>query len=154
MKMLVAGLAAVTAAIGGVFIGLYQGAAQADLFASLQGLVWLAVLVNFGIRSNAAAALAGMILAFFSPLLLEYLPDVFGIRTGNFLPIFFGVGAILVAKNPDGVLADNARRLQAALARRRSGASALPAVSAPGGTGPGDDGGAEPEAVVLGGGER
>jgi branched-chain amino acid transport system permease protein len=152
MKMLVAALAAVTAAIGGVFIGLYQGAAQADLFASLQGLLWLAVLVNFGVRSNTAAALAGMILAFSSPLLLEYLPDVFGVRTGNFLPIFFGLGAILVAKNPDGVLADNARRLQAALARRRTGASAPPAVSAPGGTGAG--GGAHTEPVALGGGER
>ena len=122
MKMLVAGLAAVVAAVGGTFLGMFNEAAQPDLFNVFLGLVWLAVLVNFGIRSIAAAALAGMVLAYMPNLLSSYVPDltVFGltIKTGNVLPLLFGLGAVLVAKNPDGVLADNSRRFQAALAKR------------------------------------
>ena len=63
-----------------------------------------------------------MVLAYMPNLLSSYVPDVtvFGltIKTGNVLPLLFGLGAVLVAKNPDGVLADNSRRFQAALAKR------------------------------------
>jgi branched-chain amino acid transport system permease protein len=155
MKMLVAGLAAFVAALGGVFLAMYGELAQPDLFATFTGLVWLAVLVNFGIRSNAAALLAGMILAFVPNLLSSYLPEVLGVPTGSFLPMFFGLGAVLVAKNPDGVLADNGRRLQARIARRYQHADPseppappVPEVDRPTGTEPG------PEKATLGGAER
>ncbi len=73
MKMLVSGLAAFVAGVGG---GLYAvGHKQAIPldYATLAGLVWLAVLVTFGVRSNIAALLAGCVFAL-SPAFVQTVP--------------------------------------------------------------------------------
>ena len=66
----------------------------------------MAVLVTIGVRSNAAALIAGVSFVMLPALAQAYLPT----WTGNVLPVLFGLGAISVAKFPDGVLAEQRRR--------------------------------------------
>jgi branched-chain amino acid transport system permease protein len=66
------------------------------------------VLVTNGVRSNTAAAIAGMAFAFIPALVQSYLH-------GNWVQtptVLFGVGAVLVVLNPDGVVTNHARALK------------------------------------------
>ncbi len=57
MKMAAGAVAALIAGIGGGLLALAQTTFQSSEFATFAGIVWLAVLVTIGIRSNAAALL-------------------------------------------------------------------------------------------------
>jgi branched-chain amino acid transport system permease protein len=131
MKVLVAGAAAFVAGVGGVLLSMNQGGALPLNFATLAGVIWLAVLVTAGIRSNMAALAAGLLFTILPALTLEYLPKSFG----QLPPILFGLGAILVAKNPDGWLtqqADHVRSLwERARQRRDSSPTAIIGGSLP-----------------------
>ena len=61
MKMLISGLAAFVAGVGGGLFAMERKQAIPLDYVTLLGLVWLAVLVTFGVRSNIAALLAGCI---------------------------------------------------------------------------------------------
>jgi branched-chain amino acid transport system permease protein len=115
MKVVIAGLAAFVAGIGGALLAVAQGVALPSNYATLAGLIWLAVLVTQGIRSNVAAMLAGLSFTLLPGVVLAYLPTWFG----QIPPILFGLGAILLAKNPDGLLATQARILSALVLRLR-----------------------------------
>ena len=65
-------------------------------FATFEGIVWLAVLVTWGVRSNAAALLGGVSLALLPAITQNYLP----IWTSNVTPVLFGLGAVSAAKYP------------------------------------------------------
>ena len=56
MKIIVAGLGAMVAGIGGGFLVTAQTSAQPADFDTFLGVVWLAALVTIGVRSNAAGA--------------------------------------------------------------------------------------------------
>jgi branched-chain amino acid transport system permease protein len=108
MKVIVAGLAAFVAGIGGGLLAVAQGVALPSNYATLAGVVWLTAVVTLGLRSNVAALIAGMSLTVLPGLLLAYLPPWFGL-----LPLlFFGLGAVGLARNPDGLLATGARQVQ------------------------------------------
>jgi branched-chain amino acid transport system permease protein len=108
MKVVVAGLAAFVAGLGGGLLAVAQGVALPSNYATLAGVVWLTAVVTMGVRSSAAALIAGMSLTVLPGLLLVYLPPWFGL-----LPLlFFGLGAIGLARNPDGLLAMEARQVQ------------------------------------------
>ena len=101
MKMLVSGLAAFVAGVGG---GLYAIANKQAIpldYATLLGLVWLAVLVTFGVRSNIAALLAGV-----CSCSRRRSSGVLKLNaTWEHLPVLlFGLGAIALAKNPEGTV--------------------------------------------------
>jgi branched-chain amino acid transport system permease protein len=115
MKVLVAGAAAFVAGVGGVLLSMNQGSALPLNFATLAGIIWLAVLVTAGIRSNMAALAAGLLFAVLPGLTLEYLPKSFN----QLPPILFGLGAILVAKNPDGWMTQQAEQLRSRWDRSR-----------------------------------
>jgi branched-chain amino acid transport system permease protein len=100
MKIIVAGLGAMVAGIGGGFLVTAQTSAQPGEFATFLGVIWLAALVTIGIRSNAAALVAGLTFTMLPALALAYLPA----WTGQIPAILFGLGAIGVAKFPDGSL--------------------------------------------------
>jgi branched-chain amino acid transport system permease protein len=73
MKILVSGLAAFVAGVGG---GLYAVAHKQAIpldFVTLAGLVWLAILVTFGVRSNIAALLAGCVFVLSPAFVQTYL---------------------------------------------------------------------------------
>ncbi|HSS11573.1 MAG TPA: ABC transporter permease [Acidimicrobiales bacterium] len=120
MKVLLSTIAAFVAGIGGGFLASYSKVALPANYATLAGLVWLAVLVTTGIRSNPAAMLAGLTFTFIPAIFLTYVP----VRWGSVPPALFGLGAIFVAQNPDGVVAYYARQLQSLFSKRSRGGPA------------------------------
>jgi branched-chain amino acid transport system permease protein len=113
MKVIAGALAAFIAGIGGGFLALAQTSFQPSEFATFAGVIWLAVLVTIGVRSNAAALIAGVSFVMLPALAQAYLPT----WTSNVLPVLFGLGAISVARYPDGVLAEQGRRMRRLLLR-------------------------------------
>ncbi len=114
MKVIAGAMAALVAGIGGALYVMGQ-TFQPSSFATLTGVIWLAVLVTMGVRSTAAALLAGVVLVFPDAIFQYYWPQITNLPT--WLAIGFGLGAISAAKYPDGVLAENGRRLRRLLLR-------------------------------------
>jgi branched-chain amino acid transport system permease protein len=106
MKVISGALAALLAGIGGGLLALSQTSFEPSEFATFAGVIWLAVLVTIGVRSNMAALAAGLTFVMLPALAQAYLPT----WTANLLPVLFGLGAISVARWPDGVLAEHGRR--------------------------------------------
>jgi branched-chain amino acid transport system permease protein len=118
MKVIAGSLAALIAGIGGGLLALAQTSFQPSEFATFAGVVWLAILVTFGVRSNAAALIAGLGFVF-PPALAQYYLSTWT-WVPNALPVLFGLGAISAAKYPDGILAENSRKLRGVLVRLTS----------------------------------
>jgi branched-chain amino acid transport system permease protein len=116
MKVVVAGIAAFVAGIGGALLAVALGAALPANYSTLGGVIWLAVLVTMGIRSNVAALIAGLTFTVLPGIATAYLPAWFA----QVPPLLFGLGAIGIAKNPDGLFAVQARQLRPLMARLRS----------------------------------
>jgi branched-chain amino acid transport system permease protein len=89
---------------------MWNGSAQPTAFATFGGLVWLAVLVTIGIRSITAAALAGLAFTMLPNVFSTYLPS--SPKWAEVPALLFGLGAIGLAANPEGVVAQNARYLE------------------------------------------
>ena len=115
MKVIAGALAAMIAGIGGALLALAQTTFQPAEFATFAGVVWLAVLVTIGVRSTAAALIAGIVFVFPSALAQYFLSSWTWLP--NVLPVLFGLGAISAAKYPDGALAENSRRLRRLMIR-------------------------------------
>jgi len=130
LKIIVGALAAFVAAVGGGFLALDGGVAQPASYETFAGLVWLAVVVTLGIRSILAAAIAGLVYTLLPAVFRTYIPT----RWLEVPAILFGLGAIMVARNPEGVVVRNGRqlrRLAARLTAGRAGASSsAPAAAA------------------------
>jgi len=114
MKIMIAGLAAMVAGLGGGILVTAQTSAQPANFSTFIGVIWLAVLVTFGVRSNTAALLAGISFALFPAITLAYLPS----WTVQIPTLLFGLGAIGVAKFPNGTLAQNGEIFRGWLIKR------------------------------------
>jgi len=127
MKMLVSGLAAFVAGVGGGLYALsFKQAIPLD-YATILGLVWLAVLVTFGVRSNIAALLAGLLFTF-SPAFIQTVLKLDA--PWSDLPVLlFGLGAIALAQNPEGTVHQWAMGLQGLL-HKASGGGARPVPAA------------------------
>jgi branched-chain amino acid transport system permease protein len=115
MKVIAGALAAFIAGLGGGLLVLAQTTFEPSEFATFAGIVWLAVVVTIGVRSIAAALVAGLVFVMAPALTQAYLPS----WTANLLPILFGLGAISAAKYPDGILAEQGRRLRGLIVRLR-----------------------------------
>ncbi|HXZ62508.1 MAG TPA: ABC transporter permease [Acidimicrobiales bacterium] len=115
MKVIAGALAALVAGIGGALYAMAQTTFQPNEFATFLGIIWLAVLVTMGVRSTTAALIAGLMLVFPNALFQYFLPSATWLTYA--LSIGFGLGAISAAKFPDGVLAENSRRLRRLLVR-------------------------------------
>ena len=130
VKMLIAGLGAFVAGIGGGFLAVYAGAAVTTSFATLAGIAWLAVVVTIGVRSASSALVAGIAFTFFPALVLAYLPSGWAQ-----VPVaLFGLGAVLVTRNPDGTVdqvVSKAEALGRRIAVSRAGAPAGPSTGSP-----------------------
>jgi branched-chain amino acid transport system permease protein len=100
------------AGLGGVLVGIQQGAVAIFDFALLIGLLWLAVVVTVGVRGYRGALIAGLMFTIF-PTLFSYV-HVSGI--GQLPTVLFGLGAIGLAREPRGFLYEMEMRLR----RRRS----------------------------------
>jgi len=130
-KIVIWTLAAAIAGIGGGMYVIYIGAALPQSFDTIIGLTWFAVVVTNGRRSNNAALAAGLFFVLIPQLFATYLPTGWGP-----LPtLLFGAGAVLLARNPDGIITMNGRQL-AALARRLTRGGQPPGESRTHGGGP------------------
>ncbi|MFA1553475.1 ABC transporter permease [Actinomadura chokoriensis] len=112
-KLLVSAMATYIAAVGGGFLAMNVQAALLDSYNVFGGLVWLAVLVTVGARSPAAALVAGLSFHLLPGVFQTYLPTGWA----EVPVLLFGFGAIMVAKDPDGILAMHARQLRSVLDR-------------------------------------
>ena len=132
-------LAAAIAGIGGGMYVIYNGVALPQSFDAIIGLTWFAVVITNGRRSNNAALAAGLFYTLIPQLFTTYLPT----SLGQVPTLLFGAGAVLLARNPDGIITMNGRQITA-LARRLTGSGrrtggGQPLPAEPGG--PGDRGG-------------
>jgi branched-chain amino acid transport system permease protein len=121
-KVVLAALATFVAGVGGAMLAVSLQVALPTNYATLIGVVWLAVLVTQGIRTNVAALTAGLSFTLLPGLALAYLPTSFG----QVPPILFGLGAVFIAKNPDGSFATLARQLRWVVLRFHRSPSEMP----------------------------
>jgi ABC-type branched-subunit amino acid transport system ATPase component/branched-subunit amino acid ABC-type transport system permease component len=100
------------AGFGGVMLGMTNGTFTNTSATPIAGLLWLAVVVTFGIRRPGGALLGGLAVMASTQMWLwisgwSFMPGWFNDLTGStyFTSILFGLGAINLAKNPDGLFA-------------------------------------------------
>jgi branched-chain amino acid transport system permease protein len=133
MKIGIFALAALLAGVGGGFLAIYAGSALPSSYDAITGLVWFAVLVTNGTRTNNAALASGLFFVFLPDIFSSYVP----VRWGPVPDILFGLGAVLLARNPEGVISLNGRQIQALarrvvdLARSRTSGDGLPPARPP-----------------------
>jgi branched-chain amino acid transport system permease protein len=108
MKLIAASVATFIAALGGGLLAMDSGSALPTSFATFAGLVWLAVLVTVGIRSVVAALIAGLSFTLLPGVFTTYVPT----KYGDIPTLLFGLGAIGLAQNPDGSIAQQVRAVQ------------------------------------------
>lgn len=105
LKASLTGVAVFIAGVAGGLLAMSSGYANPAGFVTLIGLVWLCVTATFGIRSIYSALLGGLALAVIPAVFVNYLPvSVAQIPTG-----LFGIGAMILVRNPEGVLSMNKR---------------------------------------------
>jgi ABC-type branched-subunit amino acid transport system ATPase component/branched-subunit amino acid ABC-type transport system permease component len=131
--------AAAIAAFGGVMLSMYRGSITGVSFNVNVGLLWLATVVLFGIRRPGAAVLAGIVSAA-SPEIIRagfHWPDPIpsflswdGTRLVDIPQILFGLGAVQLARNPDGILAITAAQNHARRLKRQARRGIAPAPPA------------------------
>ncbi|KAB2341814.1 ABC transporter permease subunit [Actinomadura rudentiformis] len=103
-KITLFALASGIAGLGGVLYATFNGQITATDLPALTGFVWLAVVVLQGVRRVGGAVLGGLIMALF-PEVLDNVTDSAYVGM-----ILFGLGGMILAKHPDGVLAQMAER--------------------------------------------
>lgn len=121
VKVIVGALGAFVAAVGGGLLAMDTGVAQPQAFDTFAGLVWLAVVVTMGVRSITAAAIAGMSFALLPGVFQSYVPA----RWGEVPAVLFGLGAVGVARNPEGAVLHSGRQIRALLDRFLPGSGPL-----------------------------
>jgi branched-subunit amino acid ABC-type transport system permease component/ABC-type branched-subunit amino acid transport system ATPase component len=122
-KLWIFALSAAVAGLGGLLLGTFNGSVTNQSYPAGNGLVWLAIVVLFGIRRPGGAVIAGIVFAIS--------PEVIGWFTSStrVADILFGLGAVQLARTPDGILANFAGQAAARRARRRSRAETTSSVA-------------------------
>ncbi|MCB1029828.1 MAG: ATP-binding cassette domain-containing protein [Acidimicrobiales bacterium] len=135
-KLVLFAISAALAGLGGAFFALVNSPMTNTSAPPLLGLVWLAVAVTFGIRRPGGAVLAGLVYAAF-PVVLEGIGSSWQGAPWGWIPggvrellaspelaaLLFGLGAVGLAREPDGILAEVGG---AARERRNAKRSATP----------------------------
>jgi len=109
-KLTAFSLSAFIAGIGGGLLATYRYLALPSDYSALLGIVWLAVVVTWGIRSPWGALVAGLALPVISQLVSDNLEPRYVLLTA----VAFGLGAIGLAREPRGMLALQAQQLRGA----------------------------------------
>ena len=119
-------LSAGIAGFGGALMGFSYSSFTNTTAPALIGATWLAAAVTFGIRRPGGAFIAGLSVVATTQIFStisgwSWVPHNFGVLTTStyFPSILFGLGAINLAMNPDGILALMGEQ-QAARRRRRA----------------------------------
>src|SRR3954469_23168983 len=111
-QILIFALSAGIAGLGGALLAMNDGTISNLSAPPVIGLVWIAVAVTFGIRRPGGALLAGLAFGGGSQLVFNWIGNDFLtgglhdlITSPYFTTMLFGLGAINLAQNPDGLLA-------------------------------------------------
>jgi branched-chain amino acid transport system permease protein len=108
LKVSAFAIAAFIAGVGGSMLAMYQFRALPSNYATITGLVWFAVVATLGLRSIPAALIAGITFSIFPQIISDHLS-----QSWQTLPTaLFGLGAIAVARHPDGVVAMHAAQFR------------------------------------------
>jgi branched-chain amino acid transport system permease protein len=140
LRVLISGLAALIAGLGGGLLASYSQVALPTTYATLTGLVWFAVIVTAGLRSTPAALVAGLSYTLIPGLFLVYLP----LAWSSVPSALFGLGAIMVLKDPDGAVAVNVRLAKTTFRRGWALVKRTRTAGPAKGPGPGDELAVEP----------
>ncbi|TMR95695.1 ABC transporter permease subunit [Nonomuraea basaltis] len=97
-KIMLFALASAIAGLGGVLFAVAKGSITATDLPAFAGFVWLAIVVLQGVRRIGGAVLGGLIAVVVPELLATW--DV----SAHVGAILFGLGGMILAKHPDGVL--------------------------------------------------
>lgn len=101
-KLVAFGVSGFVAGIGGGMLAFYTLRARPASFDTLTGIVWLAVVVTLGVRTSVGPLLAGIVFVVFPELISTWhLPH----WAGQLPPLLFGLGAIGLAREPRGAVA-------------------------------------------------
>src|SRR4051794_3807714 len=126
-------VAGAIAGFGGVMLGMTNGSFTNTSATPITGLLWLAVVVTFGVRRPGGALLGGLAVMATTPMFnwissWSFMPGWFNDLTAStyFASIMFGLGAINLAKNPDGLFAlIGSQRLEKKRSKEREARVAL-----------------------------
>jgi ABC-type branched-subunit amino acid transport system ATPase component/ABC-type branched-subunit amino acid transport system permease subunit len=127
VKLVLFAISAAIAGLGGILYTSLQTTASNSTTPYIDGLLWLATVVLFGIRRPAAAALAGIASAATTVIVQSgfhwwsWVPTWLswnGTKSAEIPLILFGLGAVTLARSPDGFLAQAARQRYQLRARR------------------------------------
>jgi branched-subunit amino acid ABC-type transport system permease component/ABC-type branched-subunit amino acid transport system ATPase component len=131
-KITLFAIGAALAGLGGVMLATYNQSVTGTTYPTATGLIWLAAVVLWGIRRPAGAIVAGLSAALIPALLSG------GFHWPHFVPtwlswhgtksiwipeVLFGLGAIQMAKDPNGILSFNAGMARARRHRRATEAA-------------------------------
>jgi ABC-type branched-subunit amino acid transport system ATPase component/branched-subunit amino acid ABC-type transport system permease component len=114
-KLSIFALSAAIAGLGGVLVATQNGGITNANFLTGSSLLWLSVVVLWGVRRPHSAVIAGVAFAATDPILnngfhLAFLPsflewDGLGAVTATSISqLLFGLGAVQLAREPDGIL--------------------------------------------------
>jgi ABC-type branched-subunit amino acid transport system ATPase component/branched-subunit amino acid ABC-type transport system permease component len=139
VKITLFAVSAGLAGLGGVLLVTVDQHVTNSTYTTITGLTWLAVVVLWGIRRPSAAIAAGMGSTLFDGVLSSGFHFSFISWSGTssvWLPqVLFGLGAVTMAQNPDGILAlteeQSFRRKQKKQAKLALPTSAPPLPRAP-----------------------
>ena len=134
-KLKIFAVSAAIAGLGGVMLAMFNQGASSSGTRAETGLLWLATVVLFGIRRPAGAILAGLAVVI-SPQIWQEISfwGWQGHKSSWFPSILFGLGAVSLAKNPEGMIAVTGLQNAARRAKRRA-KRMLPASSGVGSVG-------------------
>lgn len=133
-KLKLFALSAAIASLGGVLLATSQINFTTNSVDPLDGLLWLAVVVLLGVRRPAGAIAAGLVLGVVPSLISGGFTLPFGIgswsgtQATEIPTILFGLGAVFLARQPDGSFQYLARRNFERRQRRRGPGDGAPAT--------------------------
>lgn len=128
-KMIAFGASAFIAGLGGGLYAIAIGRAAPASFNLIIGIVWLAIVVTWGVRSIVGALIAGIIFVVAPQLVSLHLTEGWA----DVPTMLFGLGAIALAREPRGVIFDvvNQHRLRRLRRQTRREERAQPAAPVP-----------------------
>lgn len=143
-KLVLFAVSAALAGLAGALFALVNSPMTNTSAPPLLGLVWLAVAVTFGIRRPGGAVVAGLVYAAF-PVVLDGIGNTWSGAPWTWLPgtvrelvasvelaaLLFGIGAVGLAREPDGVLAEVGHAMREKRVARREPAAAPTPAPAP-----------------------
>lgn len=134
VKLLLFASSAAVAGLGGAMLVTFDQRATYTSYPAQAGLVWLAAVVLWGVRRPSAAIVAGISVAVFPAFLQNGFHFSFMSWSGSdstyVADILFGLGAIQMASDPDGIFSQVSRRIADRQARRADGGALETAIAA------------------------